>query len=56
MTDQNTTSMSQPTGFTRLAHPDIVDLYAKGVRVDDLSLCRRYITPDGSIDLTVRVP
>lgn len=24
--------------FTRLTHPDIVDLYAKGVRVDDLSL------------------
>ena len=41
--------------FTRLSHPDIVDLYAKGVRVDDLSLvdpaiCRHSIdTPTADV-------
>ena len=102
MTDQNTTSMSQPTGFAVGDRVRIVADFpsaARGmigkivseahgvyvVRTDryfdmaydadeliaratdlgavefnrwiaDGMLCRRFITPDGSIDLTVRVP
>ena len=60
MTDQNTTSMSQQAD--PFAYEDLIAIAEQCGAVEfnrwiaDGMLCRRFITPDGTIDLTVRVP
>lgn len=60
MTDQNTTSMSQQADVARKDELTVLAEQCGAVEfnrwIADGMLCRRFITPDGTIDLTVRVP
>ena len=58
--------MTEPSGMSETEHQPTCDELVAVVEqlgavefnrwVADGMLCRRYISPDGSIDLTVRVP